>query len=212
MKINIGIVDDHRLFLKSLSLLLKEFVGFNVMLEALNGKDLQEKLAVTNDLPDIMLVDVNMPQLDGEATVKWLHETHPLIKCVALSMKDDDRTVIKMIKAGCCAYLLKDIHPDELERAIHEIWKKEYYNGDACNINYRRLLNSNTVNDIKITDREKLFLELACSDKTYKHIASLMGVSERTVDSYRESLFEKLVVQSRVGMCLEAIKKGLIDL
>jgi DNA-binding NarL/FixJ family response regulator len=128
-------------------------------------------------------------------------------------MKDDDATIIKMIKAGCCSYLLKDIHPEELNKALHEIHSKGYYNADAANINYRRLLqHQEKQNELQLTEKEKHFLQLACSDATYKQIAAEMHVSERTVDGYRESLFRKLNVQSRTGMALEALRKNIVSL
>jgi DNA-binding NarL/FixJ family response regulator len=130
---------------------------------------------------------------------------------VALSQNDSDKTIIGMIKAGCCAYLLKDTHPNELEKALHEIYTTGFYNADASNINFRRLLQFEK-DALKITDKEKMFLQLACSDRTYKQIAAEMFLSERTIDGYRESLFQKLNVQSRVGMALEAIRRELVSL
>jgi DNA-binding NarL/FixJ family response regulator len=160
-----------------------------------------------------MLIDVAMPVMDGIETAKWLTETYPAVKLVALSMNDNDNSIIAMIKAGCCAYLLKDTHPTELEKALEAIYKKGYYNGDLVNINYRRLmLTENESTNALITDRDKEFLKLASSDLTYKQIAVLMKVSERTVDSFREALFQKLNVQSRVGMVMEALRRNLINL
>ncbi len=211
--INIGIADDHQLFVKSLSLMLESFTNYSVVVEALNGKDLQEKMKQKITVPDIMLIDVNMPQMNGYETAKWLNENYPQIKLVALSMNDDDHTIIDMIKAGCCAYLMKDTHPNELEKALTEINEKGYYNGDASNINYRRLMKREQEKELlNISEREKNFLQLACSDKTYKQIASEMNLSERTIDGYREVLFQKLKVQSRVGLCLEAIRKQIVSL
>jgi DNA-binding NarL/FixJ family response regulator len=211
MKITIGIVDDHQLFLKSLSLMLKSFNDYEVVVEALNGKDLQEKMLQKNVVPSIMLIDVNMPVMNGIETAAWLNSGYPQIKLVALSMNDSDKVIIDMIKSGCCAYLLKETHPDELEKALHEINAKGYYNADASNINFRRLLNSEK-ETIHINDKEKTFLKHACSDLTYKQIAALMNLSERTIDGYREALFGKLKVQSRVGLAMEAIRKGLVTL
>ncbi len=211
--INIGIIDDHQLFVKSLGLMLESFTNYNVAIEAFNGKDLQEKMKQKITVPDIMLIDVNMPQMNGYETAKWLNENYPQIKLVALSMNDDDHTIIDMIKAGCCAYLMKDTHPNELEKALTEINEKGYYNGDVSNINYRRLMKSEQEKEsLNISDRERNFLRLACSDKTYKQIASEMNLSERTIDGYREVLFQKLKVQSRVGLCLEAIRKQIVSL
>ncbi|HEY4336750.1 MAG TPA: response regulator transcription factor [Puia sp.] len=211
--ITIGLADDHQLFLKSLSLMVETFNGFSVIVEALNGLEVQEKLKNTHVAPDIMLIDVNMPQLDGLATTRWLHQRFPMMHLVALSMNDSDRTIISMVKAGCCAYLLKDTHPAELERALLEIHTRGFYNADVSNINYRRLLKTQQDDDrLQLSDREAVFLKLACSELTYKQVAAEMNVSERTVDGYRESLFQKLKVQSRVGLCLEAIRRGLVQI
>lgn len=213
MKIAVGITDDHQLFLKSLSVLINTFSNFEVTLEALNGQELLNKLAVATVLPEIILIDVNMPVMGGIDTVSAINRKYPLIKMIALSMKDDDTTIINMIKAGCNAYLQKDIHPEDLEKALQQVYAKGIYNGDSLNINYRRLLtHEHQAKTLQLTDKEKIFLQLACSDSTYKKIAADMKVAERTVDGYRESLFEKLNVQSRVGMVLEAIRRELVSL
>ena len=213
MNIKLAITDDHQLFLKSLSLLISSLKDFTIVVEAMNGKDLIDKLESKKIEPDIILLDVNMPVMDGKQTAEYLTQHFPAVKTVALSMKDDDATIISMIKAGCCAYLLKDIHPDDLDKALHEIYFKGYYNADAANINYRRLLqHQEKQNELHLSDKEKEFLQLACSDATYKQIASTMNVSERTVDGYRENLFRKLNVQSRTGMALEAIRRNLVSL
>lgn len=213
MKIKVGLVDDHQLFLRSLSLMLETIQGFEVVVEALNGTDLQGKLMTKAVEPDIILLDVNMPMMDGLQTAKWLQEEYPQVKLVALSMNDKDDTIIKMIKAGCCAYLLKDTHPTMLEKALHDVYEKGYYNADASNVNFRRLLmKSDEDSKLSITPKEMQFLKFACSELTYKQIAAEMKLSERTIDGYRESLFQKFHVQSRVGLCLEALRRELVSL
>ena len=211
--ITLAIADDHQLFLKSLSMLIGSFQAFTIVADALNGKELADKIKNLKLQPDIALLDVNMPVMDGVKTAQYLSENHPLVKVVALSMKDDDNTIISMLKAGACAYLLKDIHPDELEKALLEIAEKGYYNADNLNIHYRRMLiKQNAEKPVNLSDKEKIFLQLACSDLTYKQIAAQMFLSERTIDGYREALFEKLNVQSRTGMALEAIRRNLVSL
>ncbi|MGO4293505.1 response regulator [Chitinophaga sp. RAB17] len=211
MNINIGIADDHQLFLKSLSLLISGFSGFQIVAEAMNGKEMLDKLAHLPAAPDILLLDVNMPVMDGAKTTEAVLKLYPTVKVVALSMKDNDATIIEMLKAGCCAYLLKDIHPTELEKALREIFTTGIYYNDASNVNYRRLLLQSEQKQT-LTDREREFLSLACSDLTYKAIAAKMNVTERTVDGYREILFNKLNVQSRTGMVLEALRRQLVTL
>jgi DNA-binding NarL/FixJ family response regulator len=213
MKITIGVVDDHQLFVKSLTVLIDSFSDFQVILEALNGEDLLKKLEACPEKPDVLLVDVNMPLMDGPRTVAKVAKDYPSIRISALSMKTDDLTIIRMLRAGSSAYLLKDIHPNELEKALHEIYEKGFYNADAANINYRRLIVKAEENEkVKINDQEREFLRLSCSDFTYKQIAGQMFLSERTIDGYRESLFEKFNVKSRVGMVLEAIRQNYVSL
>ncbi len=210
-KITIGLADDHQLVLRSLSLLIDSFGGFTVTVEAHDGKMLIDKLALMKELPDIVLLDVNMPVMDGVATSAYICTHYPTIKVVALTMKDDDATIIEMLKTGICAYLLKDINPAELERALNEIAEKGYYNGDATNILHRRKM-ALKKDEVVLSAREKEFLQLACTDHTYESIAGQMGVSAKTVDGYRASLFQKLNVQSRTGMALEGIRKKLVEL
>jgi DNA-binding NarL/FixJ family response regulator len=167
MAITIAVADDHRLFLKSLAALIANYPGLSIVAEGVNGNELIDRLGALSFVPDIIIIDVNMPNMDGEATAIHIHQKYPGTKIVALSMRDDDRSIIKMIRAGCCAYLLKDIHPDELEKALHEIHAKGSYNADSVNINYRRLLQYTQQEEaLNITEKEMLFLQLACSDQT----------------------------------------------
>jgi len=210
MKITIGIADDQQLFLRSLSSLISSFDDFEVIIEALNGEELLKYIEVLKTLPDIILIDVQMPVMDGPAVVAKIAANYPSIKTVALSMKEDDHSILRMLRAGCSAYLLKDLHPKELEKALLEVRETGYYNSDTFSVHYRRLLRKQDNDEIKLTDREKAFLRLACSDFTYKEIASKMFLSEKTIDGYREALFLKLNVKSRTGMALEAIRQNLV--
>ena len=210
MKITIGIADDQQLFLRSLSKLINSFAGFEVMIEALNGEELLKGIQSLKTAPDIILIDVRMPVMDGPTAVNKITLSYPDIRTVALSMKEDDHSILTMLRAGCSAYLLKDVHPAELEKALREVYDTGYYNSDSFSTHYRRLLKQNGLNELKISEREKVFLKLACSDFTYKEIASKMFLSEKTIDGYRDSLFQKLNVKSRVGMALEAIRLELV--
>ena len=210
MKITIGIADDQQLFLRSLSNLINSFKDFEVVAEALNGQELLKQLSALKTLPDIILIDVQMSVMDGPSAAAKISMGYPSIKMVALSMKEDDHSILSMLRAGCSAYLLKDLHPRELEKALIEVQETGYYNSDMFNVHYRRLLKKQENEEIKLTDREKAFLKLACSDFTYKEIASKMFLAEKTIDGYREALFVKLNVKSRTGMALEAIRQNLV--
>jgi DNA-binding NarL/FixJ family response regulator len=213
MKIKIGIVDDHQLFSKSLGLLLSSSKNFELVIDAVNGKDLQDKLAISHSLPDILLIDVSMPTMDGPQTAKWMRLMHPQVRLAALSMNDKEEVIIEMLRSGCCAYFFKDTHPDSLEKALLEVHQTGYYNSDSLAISYHNLHKAQNDQDgPQLSTRELEFLELSCSELTYKEIAGQMKLSERTIDGYRESVFSKLKVQSRVGMAMEAIRKGHVKL
>ncbi len=211
MNIKIGLVDDHQLFSKSLTLLINSFKGFEVIVNARNGKDLQEKFETRIEYPDIMLVDVEMPVMNGHDTARWLKKTHPAIRLVALSMNAQEQIIIDMIKAGCCSYLLKETAPEELEHALHEVYLKNYYNSELSKTYLSTLMN-NQEGLIHLSEHERVFLNLACTELTYRQIATQMNLTERTIDGYRESIFKKLHTQSRTGMVLEAVRRGLVKI
>jgi DNA-binding NarL/FixJ family response regulator len=209
MKVKIGIVDDDRLFAKALAVLIPKInERFSVIVDAQDGESFLTKLAALPELPDIVLIDMSMAGMKGNVVAHEIGKRFPEVKKIALSTLNTDIDFILMLRAGCCTYLLKDINEKDLERALLSVYEKGYYNTEGRNIDHRRLADI----DLRFSDRELTFLELASSDKTYRQIAHEMYVSERTVDGYRESLFEKLNVRSRVGMVLEAIRLHLVDL
>ncbi len=209
-KINIAIVDDHTLFRNGLAALMNEFEELNVIFSAGNGEQMQQILA-KSPLPDIILMDINMPVMDGYKATAWLKETYPNIKVLALSMFDDEKAVIGMIKNGACGYVLKESKPREVLEAIKTIFSKGVYINELVS---GKLLYSiaNQENVPLFSAKEIEFLKLCCSELTYKEIADRMCVSPRTVDNYRESLFQKLNLKSRTGLVLYAIKNQLIRL
>jgi len=208
--INIAIVDDHTLFRNGVAALMNEFEELNVLFGAGNGEQMQQML-MKSPLPDIILMDINMPVMDGYKTTAWLKEKHPKIKVLALSMFDDDVAVIGMIKSGACGYVLKESKPREVLEAIKTIFSKGVYINELVS---GKLLHSivNQDNAPPLSSKEVEFLKLCCSELTYKEIADKMYVSPRTVDNYRESLFQKLNLKSRTGLVLYSIKSQLIQL
>ena len=210
MKKKIVIVDDHILIAKALKEIISNFNSFEVIYECENGSDLIEKLK-SQETPDIILLDISMPIMDGFETAKWLNENYPNILIMTLSMQDDEQSVIKMIKNGANGYLLKNSHPTDLEKALLKLMNDGYYYPDwASRIVFASLgtekIKTSAV--LKLTDREKEFLKHTISEMNYKEIAEKMFCSPRTVESYRDNLFEKLDLKSRVGLAVYAIKNG----
>ncbi|MCS3794750.1 response regulator [Niastella sp. OAS944] len=214
MKITVAIVDDHKMHIDAVKRLITESGKIEVVAAALNGEGFLQQLSLLPQPPDIALIDVEMKTMNGITVATTIQERYPTVKMAALSQREDDYTIIKMIRAGCCAYLIKNsMDFDQLENAILEINAQGYYNADAININHRRLLTKTMRDeDLKITDREREFLQLACSDLAYKQVADKMNLSERTIDGYRENLFSKLNVHTRVGMVLEGLRRGVISI
>lgn len=217
MKIKIALADDHVLLRNGLATLLSDH-GFNVLFGADNGKDFLEKLK-SNSLPDVVLMDINMPRMDGFETCLWLKQNHPTVKVLALSMYDDENAIIRMLKNGARGYVLKDSEPHELKIALEAVHTKGFYHSEivsgklihAIN-NLDGYENASTKNVLGLTQKEIEFLKLAATEMTYKEIAERMLVSPRTVDGYRDGLIEKLNVKGRVGMVLFAIKSGIVNI
>lgn len=211
MKHTVAIVDDHILIAKALTEIVDKFNRYEVLFEAGNGSLLMEKFKQKKNIPDIVLLDVSMPVMDGFETAAWIRSNHPEVLILTLSMQDDERTLIKMIKCGANGYLLKNVHPTELEKALDTLADKGYYYPDWATS--KVLMNIASDNPVKpgypeITDREKEFLSYVCTEMTYKEIGEKMFCSPRTVESHRDSLFEKLNLKSRVGLAVFAMKNG----
>ena len=208
------ITDDHVLMRNALARLVNSFEGYAVLAEADNGKDLKAKIQ-QHQVPDIVLLDVNMPEMDGFETTQWLHKNYPYIKVLVLSMLSDEKTIIKMFRLGAKGYLLKNTDPEELRKALDSITDKNVYLSEYVSGKLVSGLNQDAESDIKLVllnDREKDFLRWTCTELAYKDSAAKMNGSPRTADDYRQSLFGKLKVHSRVGLVLYAIKNGLVEI
>jgi DNA-binding NarL/FixJ family response regulator len=210
MKHKIVIVDDHILIAKALTGIIENFTDFEVLYECESGFVLQEKCKVKKNIPDIVLLDVSMPVMDGFETAQWLTTNYPQVLIMALSMQDDEQSVIKMIKHGAKGYLLKNVHPTELEKALNALINKGTYYPDWATSKIIASLSKTENNkpSILLTEREKEFLQYSITEMSYKEIAEKMFCSPRTVESYRDSLFEKLDLKSRVGLAVYALKNG----
>jgi two-component system, NarL family, invasion response regulator UvrY len=214
----LALVDDHTLFRKGLiSLIDVAYSNHTILFEADNGLDLQKKIDKNNP-PDVILMDINMPGMDGFASVQWLNESYPRVKILVVSMIEKEESIVRMLKLGVKGYLSKDVEPKELGEALESVMNKGFYYTDFITGKLVHSLQGDSDTSAKsaalnmMNEREKEFLQLACSELTYNEIASKMFLSPKTIDGYRNALFEKLNVKSRVGLALFAVKHGLVEL
>jgi len=204
--ISIAIVDDHTLFRNGVAALMAEFAELRIIFEAENGQQMQQMLT-KHPAPQVILMDINMPLMDGYEATKWIKEKYPQVRVLALSMFEDDKAVIRMIKAGAGGYVLKESKPRELLEAIKALNEKGSYINEMVS---GKLIRSVThVSAPDFSKKELDFLWHCCSELTYKEIAEKLFVSPRTVDNYRESLFQKLNLKTRTGLVLYAIQNEI---
>ncbi len=212
-KIDIIIVDDHVLFSQALKGLVGNFSEFNIVTVLSNGKELVDYFSNENKLPEIVLMDIQMPIMNGIEATQWLKDNKPEVKVLALSMEAEEETILKMLRAGAKGYLLKDIHPSVLQHALNEVHAAGfYYTENVTNTLLNSITRKELPSKVKLKERELEFLKLACTEMTYKQIAGKMFLSPKTIENYREALFEKLEAKTRIGLVLYAIKEKIVIL
>jgi two-component system invasion response regulator UvrY len=212
--IKIALVDDHILLRNALATLVGGFENCKVTHQCNNGKEFIDELK-KNEAPDIVLLDLNMPEMDGYETSSWLNKRYPGIHILMLTMYDSELTLIRLLQAGVKGFLKKDIAPGELKFAINSVMQTGYYYsthtaGRLANLFRNNSKDNPKLQDHMLSDHEIKFLKLACSDLTYKEIAQSIGFSPRAVDALRDNLFMKLDVKSRVGLVMVAMKNGIV--
>ncbi|GAC1454373.1 MAG: response regulator transcription factor [Chitinophagaceae bacterium] len=214
--VKIALADDHVLLRNALARLISGFDNCKVSLEVANGRELITVLKA-NDLPDVILLDLNMPVMDGFETAAWLRDHYPSIRILMLTMYDSDQALIRLLQSGVKGFLKKDIHPSELNFAIRAVGQTGFYysqqiSGKMANLFRNSNGNTMALDRAMLTSREIVFLKLASSDLTYKEIAMQRKLNPRAVDSLRDHLFEKLEIKSRVGLAMYAIRHGIVAL
>ena len=217
MKTTVALVDDHELLRSGLAAIINSFGEFEVVLEAGNGLEFIKKVKAITP-PDIVLLDITMPEMDGYETAAWIRKHLPTVKVLVLSMLSNDLAIIRMLRNGVKGYIIKDSKPHVFKEAMESIQKNEFFVNELVRdklINYV----SNEEDDgkqtallLSISEQEAHFLQLVCADKSYKEIADEMIVSVRTIDNYRDNLFKKLETKSRVGLVLFAIRQGIANI
>ncbi len=216
-KIKLALVDDHNLFRRGIASILGQVEDFELVLEASNGQEFIDK--IPRRTPDVVLLDLQMPVLDGTATADYLRDNHPLIKIIVLTMHDEDRMVLHLLEKGVSGYLLKDSDPDEVECAIRKVMDGGVYlNEFVSGAMHRKLRNKpnpakqQTLYNSKIllSDREKEVLKLICEGMSTAEISDKIFLSPRTVEGHRLRILEKTGTKNTAGMVAYAFKNGLV--
>lgn len=213
----VALVDDHELLRSGLASMINSFDGFKVVMESGNGKEFIEALK-SNKPPAIVLLDINMPMMDGFETAEWIKANLPDTRILVLSMLENDIAIIRMLKNGARGYLLKDSKPKVFKQALENIRDTGYFINELVSDKLMHYISNedsflgdgSPLNNL--TENETIFLQWICSDKTYKEIAEEMHISPRTVDTYRDNLFKKLDIKTRVGLAIFAIKHRIVSI
>lgn len=217
-KIRIAIVDDQNLFRQSLAILVRSIADFELVVETENGRAFLERIKELETLPDIALIDLNMPEINGVELNNILHEKYPSIKVIVLTVYSRTVFITRMIEAGACGYLLKNCDKDELVAAVHTVMKSGFYlnssameairNGSRSRSNEIRNFNSIP---ITLSGREKEVLKLICEENSNAEIAKKLFLSIRTVEGHRNNLLAKVGCRNTAGLVVFAIKHGLFE-
>lgn len=209
----IAIADDHKIFCDSLEALINDFEGFSVVWTAQDGNKAIEMFQQKDNQPQILLLDINMPGKNGIEVAEWLYQNNMPVHILALTMENDDNSILKMLQYGVKGYLLKNVSAEELLNALQVVVKYGFYYTPLITKQISRQVakrNTDTIPELK--DREKELLQYMCTDLSYTAIAEKMFLSESTVDTYRARLFEKFNVKNRIGLLLKANSMGLVKL
>lgn len=213
--IKVAIADDHKIFRKGVVLSLRPFTNIKFVLEAENGEDLLKNLTEAD--PDVILMDLRMPGKDGIETTKIISKQFPQIKILILSMYEDERFVYHMMENGANGYLLKNAEPQEIRRAIMDVYEKGYYLNNFVNrillkrSHARQKVIPSLNNEITLNDKEKEVLRYICMEFTAQEIAKKMEISARTVEAIKDRLMERFGSRNTAGLVFFAVKNNLVD-
>jgi two-component system invasion response regulator UvrY len=207
--ITIALADDHTIMRKALVEMINNFGEFRVITDAVHGQELIDKIQLSGEVPDVCIVDIKMPVMDGYETVKQLKKNWPNVKILALSMYDSEFNIIRMLTNGANGYVLKENDPQELREAMLSVHYKTFYHSELVSGRLIHVLHRGAGAELNISDKEMEFLSYCCSELSYKEIAQRMNLSNRTIEGYRDVLFNKIKVRTRPGLVVYALKVGL---
>jgi len=213
--IKVAIADDHKIFRKGVILSLRPFTNLKFVLEAENGDELLKGIPDAD--PDVVLMDLRMPGKDGIETTKMMTKLYPKIKVVVLTMYEDERFVYHLMENGANGYLLKNAEPQDIRRAVMDVYEKGYYLNNFVNrillkrSHARQKVVPSLNSEITLSDKEKDVLRYICMEFTAQEIAKKMSISARTVEAIKDRLMERFGSKNTAGLVFFAVKNNLVD-
>jgi two-component system, NarL family, response regulator DegU len=213
-KLKVYIADDHTLFRKAMVNLIQSFSAVEAVKDAENGKELLTLMKY--EIPDVVIVDLQMPVMDGADTCEQIVAKHPEVKIIVLTMHDSERYILHMMEMGVHAFLLKNTEPEELEQAIHAVVEKDFYHNDLVasvlrkNVRDKKQGQRPDFSPAELSDREIEIVKLVCREMTIKEISQKLFLSENTVRNHRSNIMEKIKVNNMVGLVRYAYETGLV--
>lgn len=211
----VGIADDHNIMRQGLAMMINSFGGFSVVMEAGDGAEVLKQLDAGN-IPDLILLDQNMPEIDGYATAKYLMNNYPGIRVLMFTIYNSDSFLIRLLHAGARGFVRKDADLAELKLAMQTVMEEGFYHSNdtagRITTTYRSPFRDELLGKRTLTDQEVEFLKLITSEATYKAISSIMSIPMRALDTIRDNLFIRLGVKNRVGLAMYAIRSGIVHI
>jgi DNA-binding NarL/FixJ family response regulator len=213
--ITIAIADDYKIYRDGLKLCLSADSNLQILFDVDNGEELME--ALKTQQPDIIIMDLNMPLLDGMEATKQISKKYEQIKVLVITMYDNDKFIINLMENGAHGYLLKNAEPKEIIKAIYAVHENGYYFNDLVNkALLKKLVMKNNLkpsfnHNIELTEREQEVLKMICEEKTAAEIGKEIFLSPRSVEGIRTRLIEKVGVRNTAGLVMFAVKNGLAD-
>lgn len=214
-QIKVAIAEDQKIFRDGIKVGLMLDKEISVIQEADNGEELLE--AIQRNVPDVVIMDLKMPIMDGMEATKEIRKKYPAVKVVVVTMYEDDKFIIHLMEIGAHGYLLKNADAEEIRKSIHAVYENGYYFNDLVNkaLLKKLVLKGNLKpsfnQNVELTERELEVLKLICQEKTAAEIGKILFLSPRSVEGIRQRLIEKIGVRNTAGLVLFAIKNGIVE-
>ena len=214
-QIKIAIADDHKIFRDGIKMALKDRDYIKIEWEAEDGKDLMHKLKIKQ--PDVILMDIRMPELDGINAIGLMRKKYEDIKIIVLTMYDDQELITKMMEMGANAYLTKTTDPDEIYTAIIACMNENFYFNELVNkavllkLQHKKTTRQFYPTPIKLSEKELKILKCIAEDKTTEEISAEVYLSPRTIETIRQRMKEKVGAKTIAGLVMYAMRNRLLD-